>query len=118
MIVWNNMDTLAAYRELRNTKAVDLAAAMSGEAGADRVRNYSAPICEGLAFNYGARPVDEQILESLAKLAEESKLIEKYAALYNGEVINTGENRRVLHHLTRGQLGESVVADSVDKRTF
>ena len=118
MIVWNNMDTLAAYRELRNTKTVDLAAAMSGEAGADRVRNYSAPICEGLAFNYGARPVDEQILESLAKLAEESQLIEKYAALYNGEVINTGENRRVLHHLTRGQLGESVVADGVDKRAF
>ena len=118
MIVWNNMDSLTAYQELHNTKAIDLAAAMSGEAGADRVRNYSAPICEGLAFNYGARPVDEQILEALAKLAKESQLIEKYAALYNGEVINTGEKRRVLHHLTRGQLGEAVVADGVDKRAF
>ena len=34
------------------------------------------------------------------------------------EVINTGENRLVLHHLTRGQLGDKVVADGVDKRAF
>ena len=43
---------------------------------------------------------------------------EKYAALYNGEVINTGEKRMVLHQMTRGQLGESVEADGVDKRAF
>ena len=73
---------------------------------------------EGLDFNYGARPVDDQILDVLGKLADEAQLTEKYAALYNGEVINTGEKRRVLHHLTRGQLGETVMADGVDKRAF
>ena len=36
MIIWNNMDTLAAYQELLNAKRVDLAAAMSGDAGALR----------------------------------------------------------------------------------
>jgi len=118
MIAWKNMDTLAAYEELKQVKAVDLVEAMSGENGAARVNNYTAPMCEGLAFNYGARPVDDAILTVLGKLAEEAQLVEKYAALYNGEVINTGEKRRVLHHLTRGQLGDPVVADGVDKRAF
>ena len=44
MITWKNMDTLAAYQELQNTERVNLVAAMSGEAGADRVRNYSVPM--------------------------------------------------------------------------
>ena len=118
MITWKNLDTLSAYAELQNCVPVNLPAAMSGEAGAARVKNYSVPMCEGLDFNYGARPVDEAILTALAKLAEEAQLTEKYAALYNGEVINTGEKRRVLHHLTRGQLGENVIADGVNKREF
>ena len=118
MIVWKNMDTLSAYQELKNTHPVNLAAAMSGEAGAERVKRYSVPMGEGLDFNYGARPVDDHILDALAKLAEEAQLTEKYAALYNGDVINTGEKRRVLHHLTRGQLGDTVMADGVDKRAF
>ena len=118
MITWKNMDTLAAYQELLDAQRVDLAAAMSGENGAERVKAYSVPMGEGLAFNFGARPVDDNILAVLAKFAEEAQLIEKFAALYNGEVVNTGEKRRVLHHLCRGQLGENVVADGVDKRDF
>ncbi len=118
MIAWKNMDTLTAYEELRKVQPVALAVAMSGEEGAARVRSYSVPMGEDLDFNYGASPVNDQILEVLAKLAEEAQLTEKYAALYNGEVINTGEKRRVLHHLTRGQLGETVMADGVDKRQF
>jgi len=118
MITWKNMDTLAAYHELQNVERLDLAAAMSGENGAERVKNYSVPMGEGLAFNYGARPVDDKILEVLGKLADEAQLTEKFAALYNGEMINTGEKRLVLHHLTRGQLGDAVIADGVDKREF
>ena len=118
MITWKNMDTLASYQELLDAQKVDLVAAMTGENGADRVKKYTVPMGEGLAFNYGARPVDENILAVLAKFAQEQQLTEKFAALYNGEVINTGEKRRVLHHLTRGQLGETVMADGVDKRAF
>ena len=72
----------------------------------------------GMAYNYAAKQVDENVLSVLEKLAEEAQLTEKYKALYNGEVINTGEKRLVLHQLTRGQLGDAVVADGVDKRAF
>ena len=118
MITWNNLDTIPAYQELQKGKTVHLAEAMTGEKGAERVRKYSIPMAAGLAYNYAAKQVDDEILKSLAKLAEETQLIEKFQALYNGEVINTGEKRKVLHHMTRGQLGEAVVADGVDKRSF
>ena len=118
MIAWNNMDTLASYQELLTANKLNLAAAMAGENGADRVKNYSVPMAEGLVFNYGARPVDDNILAILEKFAAEQQLAEKFAALYNGEMINTGEKRLVLHQLCRGQLGNAVIADGVDKREF
>lgn len=118
MVNWNNLDTISAYGKLCKTAPVNLGEAMTGEKGAERVRKYSVPMAAGLAYNYAAKQVDDQVLEALAKLAEETQLAEKFEALYNGEVINTGEKRMVLHHMTRGQLGEAVVADGVDKRSF
>ena len=118
MITWKNLDTIDAYQELTKVARVNLAEVMSGANGADRVKKYSVPMAAGLAFNYASKQVDDQVLAALAKLAEETQLTEKFEALYNGEVINTGEKRMVLHHMTRGQLGEAVEADGVDKRTF
>ena len=118
MITWNNLDTLTSFKELENVERVDLVKAMAGENGAERVKNYSIPMAEGLTYNYAAKQVDDKVLAALAKLADEAQLTEKFEALYNGEVINTGEKRLVLHHMTRGQLGEAVEADGVDKRTF
>lgn len=118
MISWNNLDTVASYQELLQTAPVDLVAAMTGENGAQRVQKYSIPMAAGLSYNYAAKQVDDAVLKALVKLAEEMQLADKFEVLYNGEVVNTGEQRRVLHHLTRGQLGEAVVADGVDKRSF
>ena len=118
MVTWNNLDTLTSYQELFDVERVNLAEAMTGENGAERVKTYSVPMAAGLSYNYAAKQVDEKVLAALAKLAEEAQLTEKFKALYNGEVINTGEKRLVLHHMTRGQLGDAVVADGVDKRAF
>ncbi len=118
MLNWNNLDTLASYKELEGVDRVNLVEVMAGENGAERVKNYSVPMAEGCVYNYAAKCVDDKVLEALGKLAEEAQLAEKFAAVYNGEVVNTGEKRRVLHHLTRGQLGNAVEADGVDKRDF
>ena len=118
MVTWSNFDTLTSYEELPQIDRVKLAEVMSGENGADRVKKYSIPMAAGLTYNYAAKQVDDQVLEGLEKLAKEAQLADKFKALYNGEVINTGEKRLVLHHLTRGQLGDAVVADGVDKRAF
>lgn len=118
MVAWKNLDTVSAYQELQKVAPVNLAEVMTGEKGADRVKKYSIPMAAGLTYNYAAKQVDDKVLEALVKLAEETQLAEKFKALYNGEVINTGEKRMVLHHMTRGQLGQAVVADGVDKRGF
>ena len=114
MINWKNLDTLKAYGELAEVNEVKLADVMS----ADRVKEYSVPMAEGLTYNYAAKQVDDKVLDVLAKLAKEAQLSEKFKALYEGEVVNTGEKRLVLHHMTRGQLGAAVEADGVDKRSF
>lgn len=118
MINWKNFDSLASYKEIADAERVNLAEVMAGENGAERVKKYSVPMAAGMAYNYATKQVDENVLSVLEKLAEEAQLTEKYKALYNGEVINTGEKRLVLHQLTRGQLGDAVVADGVDKRAF
>ncbi len=118
MVNWKNLDTLDSYKELKDVKHIDLVSAMSGDSGAERVKKYSVKMAEGLAYNYAAKEVDDDILAALDKLAKEAQLSEKFEALYNGEVINTGEKRMVLHQLTRGQLGNDVMADGVNKREF
>lgn len=118
MVTWNNLDKLASFEELKKVERVNLAEVMSGENGAERVKSYSVPMAEGLAYNYAAKQVNEDVLAALVKLAEEAQLSEKFEELYNGAVINTGENRLVLHQLTSGQLGNTVTADGVDKRAF
>jgi len=118
MIEWKNLDTLSSYKELEKAARVNLVEAMSGENGADRVKKYSVPMAEGYAYNYAAKAVDDKIVDILAELAKEAQLVEKFEELYNGAVINTGEKRLVLHQLTRGQLGNKVEADGVDKRAF
>ncbi len=118
MINWKNLNTLASYQQLLAAPKVCVSEAMKGENGACRVKNYTVPMGAGMDFNYAARPVDDNLLDLLAELAREQQMVEKFAELYNGAVINTGENRLVLHHLCRGQLGNAVVADGVDKREF
>lgn len=119
MINWSNSDKLLSWKKLMSLKGmVSVAKELSGENAVERVNSYTVPMGGNLKFNYAAKQVNEQILKTMAELAEEAQLVEKYNALLNGEIINTGEKRMVLHQLTRGQLANDVIADGVNKREF
>ncbi len=119
MVKWTNYDELDSAKELASLKnQVDVKSVMSDDNGAKRVKEYSVPMSSGLVYNYASKQVDDKVVDTLAKLADEAQLVDKFACLYNGEVVNTGEKRLVLHQLTRGQLGDDVVADDVNKREF
>ena len=75
MIHWNNMDTLASYAALKAAEPVKLSAVMSGENGAERVKKYSVPMGCGMDFNFGARPVNDEILSIMADFAKEQQLV-------------------------------------------
>ena len=66
MVSWNNLDTLASWKELEKIEKVNLAEVMSGENGAERVKKYSVPMAEGLAYNYASKQVDDTVLAALA----------------------------------------------------
>ena len=119
MATWKNLDTLDSFCKLKELKNhVDIAEDLSVEESVKRLAEESTTMAAGLNYNYAAKEVDETVLSALAQLADEAQLIDKFEELYNGAVINTGENRMVLHHLARRQLGNPVVVDGVDKREF
>ena len=118
MANWKNFDSLNSYKKLEDCECVELSKVMAGAEGAERVKKYTVPMAAGMHFNFAAKEVNDEILDLLQGLADEAECIGKYEELYNGAVINTGENRLVLHQLTRGQLGNDVMADGVNKREF
>jgi len=106
---YNNFDKTAAYKQL-----ADYAAAWKGfdfraVLDAARVDKCKTQMAGGLSYSYAAKAVDDKVLKLLRSLADEQELIAKYKALLDGEVINTGEKRKVLHQLTRGEQGKPVV---------
>ena len=90
MITWNNLDTLASFKELEKVERVNLVEAMTGESGAERVKNYSVPMAEGLTYNYAAKQVDDKILAALAKLERNE---EAYHLLNDGDGIDVSDIR-------------------------
>ena len=115
---WIDLDKLMSWKKTAQNEHVDLTKVMEGQEGHKRVQQYKVPMAAGLTYSFAAKQVNDTILQSLCELAKEAQLASKFEELYNGAVINTGEKRLVLHHLTRGQLGKNVVADGKDKRTF
>lgn len=115
MVSWKNLDTAEAYKKLLTLKdSVSLRESLNAE----RIAEYSVPMAAGLTYNYAAKKVDGRVLQVLQELADEQALVEKYKALLNGEIINTGENRKVLHHLARGQQCGEVVFNGKNMREF
>ncbi len=119
LISWTNLNKLESFKELKTLKeGISLKKALKGAGGAKRVAECNIAMGGALTYNYAAKQVDKKTIAVFKKIVKEQQLLEKFASLYNGEVVNTGEKRMVLHHLTRGQLGNKVTADGTDKREF
>ena len=56
--------------ESADVKPACLTEVMSGDNGAERVKNYSVPMAAGLSYNYASKQVDEDVLSALEKLAD------------------------------------------------
>jgi len=103
-----NFDKTAVYKKLAAHAAgggFNFRAALD----AQRVEKCRTPMAARLNFSWAAKAVDDETLKLLQALADEQELIAKYKALLNGEIMNTGEKRRVLHHLLRGEQDRPVI---------
>ncbi len=95
-------------------KIDDMSALLTGE----RVKGAQVSMAAGLTYNYAAKPVDGAHLGALQQVADEMELVAQYRSLLGGAEMNGGEKRKVLHHLTRGQLGATVNFNGRDLRHF
>ena len=68
----------------------------------------------GLYLDYSKNRVDDETVTLLAALARHCGLPERIAAMFAGEVINTTEQRAVLHTALRAPPTERLLVDGVD----
>ena len=62
-------------------------------------------IDQEILFDFSKNIVTEQTIDLLVKLAEQSKLADKIAAMFDGDKINFTEQRAVLHTALRNKSG-------------
>ena len=113
-IVYKNLDQTSFFQTLQKGTVPSLKKILTEE----RINTCNIDAGGGLQYNYAALPVDEKIIAALQDLSDEQQLIPKYDALLMGERMNTGENRMVLHHLTRGDFDRPVEEDGRNLRDF
>ena len=65
----------------------------------------------GLYLDYSKNRITDQTLKLLVRLAKESDLSGRIAAMFRGEKINLTENRAVLHVALRAPKGATMVVD-------
>jgi len=68
----------------------------------------------GLTLDYSKNRIDNETVALLAALARDCGLHERIAAMFAGEVINTTEQRPVLHTALRAPANEQLWVDGVD----
>jgi glucose-6-phosphate isomerase len=65
----------------------------------------------GLYLDYSKNRINDETLELLIELAEQSGLRARIDAMFRGEKINVTENRAVLHVALRAPKGASIIVD-------
>ncbi|HZJ39585.1 MAG TPA: glucose-6-phosphate isomerase, partial [Demequina sp.] len=104
----------SAWAELEAHKsafAPDLRGWFAADAG--RVERMSLPLGD-LHVDLSKNLVTDEILASLIKLAEQTGVAERYAAMLAGEHINTTEDRAVLHTALRLPSDASLMINGRD----
>ncbi|MCZ4067575.1 glucose-6-phosphate isomerase [Microbacterium sp. H37-C3] len=108
--------TTAAWTDLESLKkgfTPDLRGWFDSDPG--RVERLSLPLAD-LHVDLSKNLVTDEIVAALVRLAEQTGVAERYAAMVSGEHINTSEDRAVLHTALRRPAGASpeLVVDGQD----
>lgn len=114
MVTYKNLDRCTSFDDLKKLQAIKLSEKLS----ARRIADFWIGHAANMSYCYAFAPVDDQIIEKLQALADEQELVEKYRLLVEGEIMNTGEKRMVLHHMARGRLGKAVRWEGQDMDAF
>lgn len=98
--IYQNLDQTSIYQALQKKaqNPVHLKTVLTK----DRIQNYW--IQNGvLGFSFATSLIDDELLHLFQTLADEQCVIQKYQRVLLGDIMNVGENRKVLHHQCRGK---------------
>lgn len=97
-----NIHETSIWQQLAEHQRATANVAMTEQfaADADRFQQMHETL-PGLLFDYSKNRVNETTLQLLCRLAETAQVREKTAAMFSGEIINTSEQRAVLHTALR-----------------
>ena len=110
-----NLDKTKGFKALLDGKKSTVKELLTPE----RVKTHDIKMGAGLRYNWAAMPLSDETVNLLQSLSDEIDLVGKYKEILSGVMMNTGEKRLVLHHLTRGNvLGKKIEADGEDKDEF
>jgi len=118
---YTDLDETQAYRTLCSLHEKAPVFNFRTSLDADRVSKCRIGLAAELSYSWAAKAVDDTVLDALQKLSDEQELVTKYRALLDGEYMNTGEKRRVLHHLLRAfgkPLGKAVIHEGKNLGDF
>lgn len=110
-----NFTTTAAYKYLTD-HYIDMAAASMKDlfiADNQRFDKFSLKF-EDILLDYSKNRINDETLALLLQLANDCRLNDAIAAMFNGEVINATEGRQVLHTALRNQSNTPVYVDGKD----
>lgn len=85
------------------------------QSDADRFKRYSIEE-DGLLFDFSKNLINDEILNSLLKLAECTQVQEKLAAICNGDVVNLTENNPAFHTGLRNFSNTPLLVNNQDLR--
>lgn len=108
---YNNLNTLEVYPELHNLAESPYDLSLPNALNRRRIGEYIADMA-GFKLLYSTQRVDNDCLNALQRLADESSVIDQFIAMKQGAVINKidnypSENRMVLHTATRDIFSDS-----------
>jgi glucose-6-phosphate isomerase len=103
---WGKLETLAAKVKRQHMRDWF-------KADPSRAASYTVNAC-GISLDYSKNLVTDEVLAELNNLAEQRGVSDKIAAMFRGDIINTTEQRAVLHTALRNFSGKPVLVDGED----
>ncbi|TVQ29177.1 MAG: glucose-6-phosphate isomerase [Spirochaetaceae bacterium] len=113
-VAFRNLNHSNAWESLRSTEPPRLADVLDRKRIDDYRAAYRLPDGATLDYRYAAKQVADSTIDSLQALADDQQIIDKYRMILDGEPMNTGEDRMVLHHLCRSERSGAVIRNGRD----
>ena len=122
----SSLDKLSSWKKIENHSKNISEKSLNDLCKMDKDRFNKFSIQEkNLLLDFSKNHIDDKMMKLFSHLLDEINIKDKIADLFNGEKINTSENRSVLHFLLRGsynsktkELYDNNVKKSIDKLKF